>query len=452
MTLAKFIIENVESIVAEWEAFALTLTPAAETMTALALRDHAKEILLAMARDLGAAQTDAQQSDKSKGWAPIREGKDTAAAIHGELRQLVGFDLRQLAAEYRALRASVLKLWREHRCMQEDPVLTEITRFNEAVDQALAESIASYSDEVAHSRDMFLAILGHDLRSPLSAVSMSADYLATRARVVPEGQQALVRIRQSVHTMSLMVRDLLEYTRARLGRHIPIKPLTYDVGQICEASHDEVQAAHPDVVFDLEMDGDLRARVDPARLGQVLSNLLNNALQYGAAGVPITLSAHGERQTVVIDVKNQGPVIPSDALQAIFDPLVQLGRERAGAADSASTSLGLGLFIAKEIVEGHAGTLKVESSSAMGTVFRVELPRNVEKSKVIASPPTGGTVLHHPPARPLQKRSNLRYLDKRVAKTGCNPPLECGAGESWPDFLELLDREERAGSSRAQKA
>ena len=143
---------------------------AAETTTALALRNHAKEILLAMARDLEAAQTDAQQTDKSKGWAPVLEGKETAAATHGALRHLVGFDLRQLAAEYRALRASVLKLWREHHSMQEDPMLTEITRFNEAVDQALAESISSYSDEVASSRDTFLAILGHDLRSPLSAV------------------------------------------------------------------------------------------------------------------------------------------------------------------------------------------------------------------------------------------------------------------------------------------
>ena len=109
---------------------------------------------------LEAAQTDAQQTDKSKGWAPVLEGKETAAATHGALRHLVGFDLRQLAAEYRALRASVLKLWREHQSMQEDPLLTEITRFNEAVDQALAESVARYSDEVARSRDTFLAILG----------------------------------------------------------------------------------------------------------------------------------------------------------------------------------------------------------------------------------------------------------------------------------------------------
>ena len=378
-TLATFIHEHFDAILAEWEAFALTLHPAAETMTALALRNHAREILEAMARDLGAAQTDAQQADKSKGWAPVLEGKETAAATHGALRHLVGFDLRQLAAEYRALRASVLKLWREHQCMQEDPMLTEITRFNEAVDQALAESIASYSDEVASSRDTFLAILGHDLRSPLSAVSMSAHYLGTAGRVATEGQPALGRIRQSVLTMSLMIKDLLEYTRTRLGKRIPVLPLMYDVGQVCEAAHDEVQAAHPEHVFDLEMNGDLRAEVDPARLGQVLSNLLNNAIRFGAPGFPIILSARGRRNSVTVEVSNQGPAIPEDALQVIFNPLVQLRSETGAFPDPLSTSLGLGLFIAKEIVTGHGGTLKVESSITEGTVFIVDLPRIFEK-------------------------------------------------------------------------
>jgi signal transduction histidine kinase len=375
VTLAKFIHVHIDAILAEWEAFALTLHPAAETMTALALRNHAREILRAIARDLEAAQTDAQQADKSKGWAPVLEGKETAAATHGALRHLAGFDLRQLAAEYRALRASVLKLWRGHQSMQEDPMLTEITRFNEAVDQALAESIASYSDEVASSRDTFLAILGHDLRSPLSAVSMSAHYLATAGRVVAEGQPALGRIRQSVLTMSLMVKDLLEYTRTRLGKRIPVTPLAYDVGQVCEAAHDEVQAAHPERVFDLEMDGDLRAEVDPARLGQVLSNLLNNAIQFGTPGSPISLSARGERGSVIVEVRNEGPAIPEDALQVIFNPLVQLRTETGGSPDPLSTSLGLGLYIAREIVMGHGGTLKVESSCPEGTVFMVELPR-----------------------------------------------------------------------------
>jgi signal transduction histidine kinase len=283
--------------------------------------------------------------------------------------------LRQLAAEYRALRASVLKLWRERQSTLEDPMLTEMTRFNEAVDQALAESVARYSDEVARSRDTFLAILGHDLRSPLSAVSMSAHYLAIPGRVATEGLPALVRIKQSVLTMSLMIRDLLEYTRTRLGQGIPLTPLAYDIGHVCEAAHDEVQAAHPDCIFDLEMSGDLRAQIDPARLGQVLSNLLNNAIQYCTKEEPIVLSARGETNVVVIEVMNRGPAIPASALQIIFNPLVRVHAEHMTATDPMSTSLGLGLFIAREIVQGHGGTLRVESSDTEGTVFTIALPR-----------------------------------------------------------------------------
>lgn len=375
MTLAEFINENIDSILTEWEAFALTLQPAADTMAALALRNHAKEILQAIARDIEAAQTDAQQADKSKGWAPVLEGTETAAATHGALRHLVGFDLRQLAAEYRALRASVIKLWREHLSAQQDPMLTEMTRFNEAVDQALAESVARYSDEVGRSRDTFLAILGHDLRSPLSAVSMSAHYLAIPGKVGTEELRAVVRIKQSALTMNLMIRDLLEFTRARLGKGIPVVPIACDIGHICGDAHDEVQAAHPHCVFDLELTGDLHAEVDPARLGQVLSNLLNNGVQHGKKGLPITLLARGETDTVVIEVMNQGPAIPAEALQVIFDPLVQLQAADSTPADPMSTSLGLGLFIAREIVMAHGGKLGVESSEPEGTVFTVELPR-----------------------------------------------------------------------------
>lgn len=374
MTLARFIHEHIDSILKEWEAFALTLRPAAETMTALALRNHARAILLAIARDLEVAQTDAQQSDKSKGWAPVGVGAETAAATHGALRQQVGFDLRQHSAEYRALRASVLKLWRQHQPASRDPALAEMTRFNEAVDQALAESVVSYSTEMLRSHDTFLAILGHDLRSPLNAISMSAHYLARPGRVAPEERAAVVRITQSVLTMSLMIRDLLEFTRARLGKSIPIMPLAYDVGQVCEDAHDEVQAAHPDRVFDLEMTGDLRAEIDPARLGQVLSNLLNNAVQYGERGAPITLSAHGEPKSIRIEVGNHGPAIPQEVLQVIFDPMVQIAADRGGAAAPPPTSLGLGLFIAREIVTGHRGVLGV-TSSIEGTVFAISLPR-----------------------------------------------------------------------------
>jgi hypothetical protein len=113
MRLSKFIIENMEEILREWEAFAKTIHPAAETMDSLTLRDHAKLILEAVARDIETSQTDREQSDKSKGLAHVLAGKETAATTHGALRQIAGFDLEQLGSEYRALRASVIRLWKQ---------------------------------------------------------------------------------------------------------------------------------------------------------------------------------------------------------------------------------------------------------------------------------------------------------------------------------------------------
>src|SRR5436190_9188001 len=216
MRLAQFIIENLEEIMVEWEAFATSLLAPGQTMTSLALRDHATHILQAIALDIEEGQTDLEQAYKSKGYVRIADATRTAAMTHGALRHLAGFDLRQLAAEFRALRASVLRLWLK-RGVEDATAFYQMTRFNEAIDQALAESIAKYSDEVARSRDTFLAVLGHDLRSPLSAIANSSLYLGTPG-LLPAGAplNAARRINLSAARMEAMIEDLLEYTRARL--------------------------------------------------------------------------------------------------------------------------------------------------------------------------------------------------------------------------------------------
>ena len=159
LPLSAFIHQHMDEIVAEWDAFARTLLPAAATMSSFALRDHAKPILEAIAQEI--------QRDPAVAQAPAALLEMTAATAHGALRHLSGFNLLQLGSEFRALRASVVKLWRSHLSKEHHGALDDLTRFNQSVDQALAESIASYADELARSRDTFLAILGHDLRSPL---------------------------------------------------------------------------------------------------------------------------------------------------------------------------------------------------------------------------------------------------------------------------------------------
>jgi signal transduction histidine kinase len=375
MRLSQFITENIEELLVEWEAFALSLLPPGKTMTPLALRDHATQILLAIAQDIESNQTDLQQAYKSKGFVPIAEATRTAAMTHGALRYLAGFDLRQLAAEFRALRASVLRLWLK-RGGDDGTAFYEMTRFNEAIDQALAESISNYSDEVARSRDTFLAILGHDLRSPLSAISNSGLYLGSPG-LLPAGVplDAVRRINRSAAKMGLLIKDLLEFTRTRLGRAIPISPEATNMEQICKSAFDEIRAVHPERIFRLETSGELNGHFDGERIQQVLSNLLNNAVQHGAVKEAITLRAHGEHDRIMLQVRNHGQTIPADLLQVIFDPLVQIPPAALTTRVEASGSLGLGLYIAHQIVTMHGGTMAAESNRD-GTVFSARLPRN----------------------------------------------------------------------------
>jgi signal transduction histidine kinase len=376
MTLARFITENMEDIVTEWQAFATTMEPAASTMSALALRDHAKPILLAIAKDLESSQTALAQSVKSRGLAPPISARETAAATHGALRHLSGFDLNQLGAEYRALRASVIRLWTlKHQSHMDSAVFEDMIRFNEAVDQAVAESTSRYAAELALSRDTFMAILAHDLRSPLSAIAMLS-YLLEGSAATDGARKQARQIQTSAKEMGAMIRDLLEYTRTQLGKGIPIHARRCSIAAICREALDEVRAAHSQRQFDFAMAQDTDWLVDHARLRQALSNLLNNAVQHGDPAAPIALSvAVEEGPQLTIRVKNQGKPIPPESLQVIFDRLVQLSEKSPIGIDTPSTNLGLGLFIAREVSTGHGGTLDVSSDAVNGTVFVLRIPQ-----------------------------------------------------------------------------
>jgi signal transduction histidine kinase len=373
MTLSDFIKENMEAIVDEWLAFAMTMEPAATTMSALALRDHAKPILLAIAKDLESSQTPRAQADKSKGRAPAVSTRETAAATHGALRQVAGFDLNQLGAEYRALRASVIRLWMKTRQAELDSDFVEdMIRFNEAVDQAVAESTSRYAAELALSRDTFMAILAHDLRSPLSAIRMIS-LLMERSAPTDAARTQAGQIHRSAKEMGEMIRDLLEYTRTQLGKGLPVSPRPCSIALTCVEAVTEVRAGQPAREFTLDVPDDLAGLVDAARLRQALSNLLNNAVQHGDPTAPIGLSARVDGKEICIQVRNQGEPIPPASLQVIFDPLVQLSA-RSAAEGEPSTNLGLGLFIAREVALGHGGTLDVTSDRENGTAFTMRLP------------------------------------------------------------------------------
>jgi len=371
MRLAEFILNSMESILVEWEAFAGTLLPAAGGMTPLALRDHAHSILEAVAKDLSAPQTREAQSQKSKGRAPIVQGApDTAAQTHAVLRAASGFDINQLVAEYRALRASVLRLWSDARPLEATD-MEDVIRFNEAIDQAVAESVGHFHAHVERGRNLLLGMLGHDMRSPLNTIVMTAASLAT----LNAGEQvslAAARLIRSGTSMRALLDDLVDFNRTNLGLGLRVAASDIDLASVVADEVEQLRGAHPSQQIELVATGDTRGRWDGSRLQQLLRNLVSNAIKYGTPNTPVRVALRGEEADVRLEVTNSGPPIDPSALNGIFDPLTR----GSGPTDShyGRDGLGLGLFIVREIAKAHGGA--VEARSDGETTLALRLPRH----------------------------------------------------------------------------
>jgi signal transduction histidine kinase len=159
-----------------------------------------------------------------------------------------------------------------------------------------------------------------------------------------------------------------------LGSGLPVDRKRMDLAAACRDALEEACAGVPDTAPVLEVEGDAHGCWDNARIGQLLQNLIGNAMQHGAASEAITVRVIGSADTVQLSVHNGGLPIAEDAIGTIFDPLVRSIRENTDARDP-STSLGLGLFIVKEVVNAHGGSVTVNSSADDGTTFSVVLPR-----------------------------------------------------------------------------
>jgi signal transduction histidine kinase len=226
--------------------------------------------------------------------------------------------------------------------------------------------------------ETFTGVLGHDLRNPLTAIATNAALLQ-EARSVDETRQLGRRISSSAARMARMIEELLDLTRIRTGGGMPIRRRPMELGQICEQVVREIEVAQGRHRIEMVIVGDTRGRWDPDRLGQVVSNLVGNAARHGAEG-PIETTLDGrDEEEVTFAVHNRG-AIPPALMPHLFDPFHQGEHSRGG--------LGLGLFIAKQIVEAHGGTLSVCSTPLEGTSFQVRLPREV--------PEVAGTPVHPP--------------------------------------------------------
>lgn len=373
--LADFIRQNHVPIVKEWTEFARTLSPASDQMSKLALEDHIVDLLGFVADDLETVQTARQRFDKSRGDSPQDSTfSQSAAELHAALRLADGFDIDQMVSEYRALRASVVKQWVAHHRILAETDIEDLTRFNEAIDQAITESVAHYTRTINDSRNLFLGVLGHDLRNPLGAVSMGAQRLEKSGTTDAKQARVVSEIRMAAGRATQILNDLLDLTRSSFGTQIPVTETRIDILALCQEIADEFRAVNADRKFEVTHEGDPLGSCDPARLGQVLSNLMGNAIQYGDITAPITVAVAGnDPEAVTINVHNLGPSIPPEAQKSIFQSWTR-GQDARNLSEH-NTHLGLGLYIAKLIVEAHGGEISVASNEQTGTCFSIRLPR-----------------------------------------------------------------------------
>jgi signal transduction histidine kinase len=378
MRLSDFIRTHSEEIAKEWEAFARTCSPAAAKMNVEQLRDHILSLLRFVADDMDAPQTGFEQSEKAQGRQPLAKVEASEAEKHAALRIIDGFTVDQVIGEFRALRASILRLWIKHRSVniQADP--TQITRFNESIDQMLTESVVrhghleSQAREHSSSRDAFLATLSHELRGPLAAI-VNGVYIvkasgATNARLAPV---AAMMSRQVQHLRRLLD-DLLDLARISRNR-LSISRVPTDIRQCVQDAVDANSDGLTQGARILKLDipeAPLVGEVDCTRIVQVISILLNNAVKYSPAGSKIDVSLTRDSECALISVRDEGIGIAAEMQPRIFDAFY-VTKER----DLAKHGLGIGLWLARRLVELHAGTIVAKSGGlTQGAEFCAAIP------------------------------------------------------------------------------
>jgi signal transduction histidine kinase len=369
MRLADYIEENVGAIVDKAVTFARQQMPGAVHLDDEALRDHLPQILAAVMIDLRNAQSSEDETAKAQGYQDTSAGPLSAAQTHGRLRAKAGFNIDQLVGEYRVLRASVLRLWVANQSADAETV-GDMLRFNQAIDQGIAESVAHFSVEAEAWRQLFLGVLGHELRGPLNSILLSAELMSKMTHDVPLSEHT-GRLIKSGKRMKALLDDLLDFSRTSLGMGIRITRrdtnLATDLGEEVEV----LRAAWPKITLEFDATEQVQGNFDASRLRESLANLVSNAAKYGTADGKVRVVLEEHEGQILLTVKNTGGDIPADTLATMFEPLHRGAESRL----HDGSSLGLGLFIVREVAKAHGGEVMVESSSEE-TTFTMRLPRN----------------------------------------------------------------------------
>ena len=223
----------------------------------------------------------------------------------------------------------------------------------------------------AHFREQFIGVLGHDLRTPLTAIAAGAGLILRHTELPLGVTTTATRIASAADRMKRMIADVLDFAQARLGGGVPVSPRPVELGDILEQVADEVSAGHSGRQIERELSGNLSGSFDPDRIAQLLRNLLENAVAYGPRTEPVRIEAHGDANGVLLAVENSGSEIPEDERPHLFAPF----RRGRSSESHAQRGLGLGLFIVDQIARAHGGQVSVRSAQGR-TRFEVRLPRH----------------------------------------------------------------------------
>jgi signal transduction histidine kinase len=332
MRLADFILANVEPILVEWESFARSIWPNAATVEPAEVRDEAEDILRATALDMQSDQTAAEQADKSRGESGRGDepGDLTrASSIHGAGRVASGFDLWAVIAEYRALRASVLRLWRESGPAPDLRDVDDLTRFNESIDQSLTHAVRSYVDQVERNRaallakeqasrweaeaanrakDVFLATLSHEMRTPLNAIVGWLSILRDEDAETEHFQEALNVIERNTRAQVQLIDDVLDVSRIVSGKlHVEIRPC--ELPDVINAGINAMRPAAEarGITLNVQLDPSVTGVwCDSVRIQQVVWNLVSNAVKFTPKGGRVDVILSREQSSIQIQVSDNG--------------------------------------------------------------------------------------------------------------------------------------------------
>lgn len=247
MGLALFIRENEEAIISGWEEFAQTYLPSAGKLDRTALRDHIIGLLRFIADDLETPETEKERSEKSKGKGPKgSRQQDGAAETHAELRLAEGFDTIEMISEFRALRASVIKLWRAEWGNTDD-VLPDLLRFNEAIDQIMTESLSRFVTKFNTSETHIMATLENDVRDPLLAIQKTAQRILTNDKLDAGDAKLVSQIATDTARISGFVSDMIAAVGVPLGSGQSHPAAPTESGTSNQAAAQKVQTPLPQI-------------------------------------------------------------------------------------------------------------------------------------------------------------------------------------------------------------